>query len=177
MLIWAGVLLLSAVSAVAQTKPLRVVPNLDLARYAGKWYEVARFPNRFQEKCADSVTATYTLQRDGNITVLNQCRERSGKLTEASGVARLAKNGGPNSILKVRFAPRFLSFLPQVWGDYQVIALGEDYSYSVVGDPERKYLWILSRTPRLEDAVYTRLVKEAQAQGFDTSRLVKTVQK
>src|SRR5678815_682161 len=123
--------------------PLRVVPSVDLDRYAGRWYEIARLPNRFQKKCAGEVIAKYTRQSDGNITVLNSCRLKDGSPIQAEGVARLAGNGQPNSVLKVRFAPAFLSFLPQVWGDYQIIALSPDYTHSVVGDPARKYLWIL----------------------------------
>src|SRR3954463_15755670 len=111
-----GVLLISVIAAVQAEKksPLRVVPSVDLDRYAGRWYEIARLPNRFQKKCAGEVIAKYTRQPDGNITVLNACRMEDGSRIEAEGVARLAGSGQPNSVLKVRFAPAFLSFLPQV---------------------------------------------------------------
>jgi lipocalin len=105
------------VSAAQGKRPLRVVPEVDLARYAGQWYEIARFPNRFQKQCAGEVTAQYTLQPSGKISVLNRCRLENGKQIQAEGVARVAGKGQPNSILKVRFAPAFLSFIPQVWGE------------------------------------------------------------
>src|SRR5688500_4367966 len=129
-------------------RPLRVVPEVDLARSAGQWYEVARFPSRVQKRCAGEVTAQYTLQPSGKILVLNRCRLENGGQIQAEGVARVVGKGQPNSILKVRFAPAFLSFIPQVWGDYQIIALSPDYTHALVGDPTREYLWILSRSPR-----------------------------
>ena len=141
-------------------RPLRVVPEVDLARYAGQWYEIARFPNRFQKRCAGEVTAQYTLQPSGKISVLNRCRLENGGQIQAEGVARVAGKGQPKSILKVRFAPAFLSFIPQVWGDYQIIALSPDYTYALVGDPAREYLWILSRSPQMDDATYNQLVDE-----------------
>ena len=168
---------LSAIGfARAQGKPLGVVPEVDLARYAGQWYEIARFPNRFQKRCAGEVTAQYTLQPSGKISVLNRCRLENEGQIQAEGVARVVGKGQPNSILKVRFAPVFLSFIPQGWGDYQIIALSPDYTHALVGDPTREYLWILSRSPRMDDATYNRLVEEARAQGFDVSRLQKTRQ-
>ena len=156
--------------------PLRVVDSVDLDRYAGTWYEIASLPNRFQKKCAGEVIAKYTRQPDGNIAVLNSCRLEDGGRIQAEGVARLAGKGQPNSVLKVRFAPAFLSFLPQVWGDYQIIALSPDYTHALVGDPGREYLWILSRSPRMDSAEYDQLVSEATAQGFDTHLLQKTRQ-
>ena len=172
------VALLSATGAVhaEEKRPLSVVPMVDLARYAGQWYEIARFPNRFQKRCAGEVTATYTLQPSGKISVINRCRLENGEQIKAEGVARVADNGKPNSMLKVRFAPAFLSFIPQVWGDYQVIALASDYSHALVGDPGREYLWILSRSPRMDAATYDRLTEQARAQGFDVSLLQKTRQ-
>jgi len=159
-----------------QKGPLRVVPEVDLVRYSGQWYEIARLPNSFQKRCAGEVTATYTLWSDGRISVLNRCRGENGVDIQVEGVARLAGKGQPNSVLKVRFAPAYLSFIPWVWGDYQIIALSPDYTHALVGDPGREYLWILSRSPQMEDDTYDRLVEEAKAQGFDVSRLQKTRQ-
>ena len=105
------------------------VPNLDLIRYAGKWYEIARYPNRFQKSCAGDVTAEYVLQADGRIQVINECRRADGSLNRAEGVARKANPSGPTSQLKVRFAPAFLSFISAVWGDYWIIGLADDYSW------------------------------------------------
>ncbi len=151
-----------------------VVPSVDLARYQGQWYEIARFPNRFEKSCASDVSATYTLSADNTIRVVNECRKANGEVKRAAGKARKADKEGPTSKLEVRFAPAFLSFLPAVWGDYWVIDLAPDYSYSVVGDAGRDYLWILSRTPVMDEAKYQKAVGAAAAQGFDVGRLVKT---
>ncbi|MES2306983.1 MAG: lipocalin family protein [Gemmatimonadota bacterium] len=155
------------------TVPLSVksVDSIDLARYAGRWYEVARFPNRFQNQCVAATTADYELLPNGEVRVTNACRKSDGTISRAEGKAKLARRNGPTSQLKVRFAPRILSFLPMVWGDYWVLDLTAEYTAALVGDPSRKYLWVLSRTPVLDDEVYQRLVESAKAQGFDVSRL------
>lgn len=180
-LIAAAAITLAAVAVVRadekNREPLAVVGAIDLNRYAGKWYEIARLPNSFQKRCAGDVAATYTLRADGKIDVLNECRQANGKIKRASGVARVADKSDVNSKLKVRFAPAFLSFLPAVWGDYWIIELGENYEYAVVGDPSRKYLWILSRTPQMDAATYQNLLGRIARHGFDTSRLMKTDQK
>jgi apolipoprotein D and lipocalin family protein len=169
-------LLAGAIVHSAEKRELDVVPSIDLSRYAGQWYEIARLPNRFQKQCTGDVTANYALRSDGRIDVVNRCRKNSGDVTQAKGIARRASQKKANSILKVRFAPSYLSFLPFVWGDYQVIALAEDYSYAVVGTPDRKYLWILSRSPYLDEKIYQQLLNRAQEQGFDISRLQRTQQ-
>jgi len=157
----------------ARSTPLAVVPSVDYARYSGTWFEIARLPNRFQAMCAGDVTATYVQRPDGRVGVTNRCRESSGRLREAAGVARRV-DGEPSSVLKVRFAPAILSFLPMVWGDYQVLALGKDYDYAMVGSPNRSYLWVLSRTPTIDPQVYRELVASAESQGFEVSALVET---
>jgi apolipoprotein D and lipocalin family protein len=155
------------------TAPLRVVPEVDLRRYAGTWYEIARLPNKFQRACVSDVTATYALQPDNRIAVTNRCRESDGDIREARGVARRVE-GRPPSVLKVRFAPAVLSFLPMVWGDYNIIDLGADYDYAVVGTPDRSYLWILARRPEMDPPLYQRVLDGVRAQGFDVSALVAT---
>jgi len=176
LIVLAALALLWSAGFAAGGRPLEVVSSVDLMRYEGTWYEVARLPNRFQTKCAGEVKAEYSLQKDGRISVLNNCRQQDGSLTEARGVARRASKDKPLSRLKVRFAPAFLSFLPQVWGDYNIITLDSDYRWVVVGSEDRKYLWILSRTPRLDAAVYDRLVEGARQQDFDVAHLEKTRQ-
>jgi apolipoprotein D and lipocalin family protein len=156
--------------------PLPTQDWVDLARYAGRWYEIARLPNRFQDQCAGDVVATYSLRPDGRVTVVNECRRRDGQTARAEGVARRADETGPASRLKVRFAPAFLSFLTFVWGDYWIVELDRDYRHAVVGDPSRKYLWILSRSPGMDAATYESLVATAGRLGFDTSRIVPTPQ-
>lgn len=160
------------VGVAAQGRPVQAVPSVDLVRYAGTWHEVARFPNRFQRQCTGGVTATYASRPDGRIDVTNRCRTAGGSIDEAAGIAR--RVGDSTSKLKVRFAPSWLSFLPMVWGNYWVIGLDADYRYAVVGDPGQEYLWILSRTPSLEPALYEKAVEAARSNGFDVSRLMKT---
>src|SRR6187549_2943513 len=136
---WTAVAILGAgvgVGLSAQTRPLRVVETVDYQKYAGTWYEIARLPNRFEKKCVGDITATYTVRTDGRIDVKNRCREKDGTFTDAIGIARRVE-GQPPSVLKVRFAPAFLSWLPAVWGDYQIIDLAPDYSHVVVGSPSR----------------------------------------
>jgi apolipoprotein D and lipocalin family protein len=177
----AGLLMLLASALVKAEKkekaPLRVVPSVDLTRYEGLWYEIARLPNRFQNDCAGDVTANYTLLNENRIEVINRCRRKDGTFTKAKGVARLADDEGPNSRLKVRFAPSFLSFLPFVWGDYQIIELASDYSYALVGEPGRKYLWILSRNPEMDANTFAALKAVAVSQGFDVGPLIRTEHK
>ena len=150
---------------------VRTVPAVDLDRYAGDWFEVARYPNRFQRECAGDVRASYARRGDGDIDVINRCTRADGSTIEARGLARIA-DGQTRAKLKVRFAPAALSFLPFVWGDYWIIGLGADYSWAVVGSPDRKYLWILARTPRLDGATYERALAAARADGFDTGKLI-----
>jgi len=159
----------------AELAPMTPVPALDLQRYAGVWYEIARLPNPFQAKCARSVVVRYGLRDDGRLDVVNECAETDGRIHRASGVARLADPKGPPSKLKVRFAPAFLSFLSAVWGDYWVIDLAPDYSYAVVGEPKRQYLWILSRSPRMPEPLYAEILERA-ARLYDVSKVVRTEQ-
>ena len=154
--------------------PVRTVPAVNLDRYAGDWFEVARFPNRFQRDCIGEVRARYTRRPDGRIDVLNQCRTASGQ-KEASGVARVVDER-TFAQLKVRFAPAALSFLPFVWGDYWIIGLADDYTWAVVGSPDREYLWILARAARLDEQSAAAARKAAAANGFDVARLVQTQQ-
>lgn len=127
---------------------VQTVDAVDVDRYAGKWFEIARFPNSFRDECTRGVIATYALRPDGRLDVINRCQTRSGPI-EARGVARIVDNG-TGARLKVRFAPAVLWFLPFVWGDYWILGLAHDYSWAVVGSPEREYLWILARTPALD---------------------------
>jgi apolipoprotein D and lipocalin family protein len=158
-----------AAGALAAGRPLETVPHVDLARYAGTWYEISSYPQRFQKGCTGT-TATYTLRADGAVEVLNRCARDSlnGRATLARGRARVVDRS-TNARLKVSF------FWP-FWGDYWIIDLGRDYEYAVVGHPGRKYLWILSRTPFLEPAVYEGILGRLRSQGYDTHRLVRTLQ-
>ncbi len=158
---------------------LKTVAKVDLQKYSGAWYEIARLPNKFQKDCAGDVTANYTLSDDGSIQVVNRCRDAGkSKLKAAEGVGRVAKeDNGSNSVLEVRFAPAILSFLDGVWGDYRIIALDDKYQYAVVGSNDRKYMWVLSRSKTLSDAIYRKLLADASKQGFKTDQLERTPQK
>jgi apolipoprotein D and lipocalin family protein len=156
--------------------PVRTVAAVDLDRYVGEWYEVSRFPNTFQRSCAGDVRATYSRRPDGRVDVVNRCRTADGGITKAQGIARIV-DAGTSAKLKVRFAPAFLSFLPFVWGDYWIVGLADDYSWAVVGSPNRAYLWILARTPALDTGRYAAALSAARANHFDVSRLVMTSQR
>lgn len=172
MTLTSAVTLAALVMALA-VQQVQTVPGVDLDRYLGEWHEVARFPNRFQTSCASDVVATYSKRDDGRIRVVNRCKMADGKMKDAEGVARVVDTA-TNARLKVRFAPAALSFLPFVWGDYWIIGLAEDYSWAVVGSPDREYLWILARSPRLDDQSAAAARGIASANGFDVARLVQS---
>jgi apolipoprotein D and lipocalin family protein len=168
-------LLTDTAQAQAPTPPsVRTVPFVELDRYVGDWYEIARFPNRFQRQCVGDVRATYARRPDGRVDVVNRCRTDVGE-TEARGVARIVDER-TFAKLKVRFAPAWLSWLPMVWGDYWILGLAPDYSWTVVGDPGRDYLWILARAPHLDDESMAAARAAARDNGFDDTRLVPTAQ-
>ncbi len=156
--------------------PVKTIPSLDVPRYLGTWYEIAKFPNWFQKKCVSNTKAVYSLKDDGKLKVLNSCKTASGEVSEAEGAAR-QMGGSDSPKLEVRFAPDWLSFLPLVWGDYWVIDLDSQYQVAAVSDPRREYLWVLSRTPQLDAAVYDALLKRLQEQQFDIRKLEPTQQK
>ncbi|MET0311510.1 MAG: lipocalin family protein [Burkholderiaceae bacterium] len=171
----------SATQAVAVapegTQPLPVEREVDLQRYAGLWYEQARLPNSFQRDCAEKVTAYYAPRKEG-VLVVNRCVQADGTPKEAKGMARRVQNAqAPNAgQLEVRFAPRWMSWLPMVWGDYVIISLDPDYRTALIGTPNREYLWLLSREPRMADTEVARWLAKAQALGFATERVSRTPQ-
>lgn len=168
-------LFVASFTKLAWSQEVRTVASVDLTRYVGTWYEIARFPNRFQKDCVANVTAQYDKRADGDVDVTNRCKEASGKIEEAVGRARV-DDPKTNAKLKVSFAPDWLSWVSFIWADYWIIDLAQDYSLLAVGGPSRDYLWVLSRTPTIADADYEALVNRVTAQGFDTAKLVKTVQ-
>jgi apolipoprotein D and lipocalin family protein len=153
----------------APSAPLTTVSHVDLNRYMGEWYEIARYPNSFQKGCVGS-KATYTLLDDGKVSVLNECYDGSlsGKLRSAKGKAWVIDKE-TNAKLKVSF---FWFFA----GDYWIIDLGSDYEYAVIGHPKRKYLWILSRTKEMDEEVYEGILSLLRDKQYDTSKLTKTIQ-
>lgn len=156
-----------------KTGPPTTVERVDLERYVGLWYEIARIPNSFQDQCACCVTAEYTLRDDGKIEVVNACTKADGKLDQAEGLARI-EDRESNARLKVSFFS-ILGWRP-VWGDYWVIGLDDDYQYAVVGSPDRKYGWILARERELEETVQERIFALLGEQGYDPSSFQMTRQ-
>lgn len=168
------VLALLLLAAPAFAKPaLHAVPDLDLARYAGTWTEIARLPMYFERKCARDVTATYTPRGDGTLSVRNACVREDGVRTVSEGVAR--QPGTDPAKLEVRFAPGWLSALPFVWADYWVIAIDADYQWAIVGEPNREYLWFLSRAPSLDARTFEGLKGRARMMGYDLDELIVVV--
>lgn len=159
----------------AATAPLQTIAALDVPRYMGTWYEIAKYPNWFQKKCVSDTRADYSLQPDGRVQVINRCREQDGALSEAVGIARQI-GAADSPKLEVRFAPAWLSFLPMVWGDYWVIDLDPDYQLVAVSEPGRDYLWVLSRTPVVDAQAYEALLARLAARGFDPGKLERTLQ-
>ena len=159
----------------AQESPVKTISSLDVPRYMGTWYEIAKFPNWFQKKCVSNTQAVYSVRPDGNLKVLNSCRTADGETSQAEGTARqVGASDSPK--LEVRFAPAWLSFLPMVWGDYWVIDLDPQYQLAAVSDPRREYLWVLSRTPQVDKKIYDALLERLQNQQFDTRKLEPTQQ-
>jgi apolipoprotein D and lipocalin family protein len=161
-------------AAPAALPPVVTIAALDVPRYMGTWYEIAKFPNRFQAKCIANTRAQYLAQTDGSVQVLNSCTTADGTI-DALGLAKQV--GTANSPkLQVRFAPAWLSWLPQVWGDYWVIDLDTDYQLAAVSDAKREYLWVLSRTPQVNTKAYDALIDRLKAQHFDVQKLERSVQ-
>ena len=161
--------------APASTAELTTISVLEVPRYLGVWYEIAKFPNRFQRKCVGNTRAEYRLNDDGTVQVINRCKLESGEITKATGTARqVGIASSPR--FEVRFAPAWLSFIPAVWGNYWVIDLDEGYQLVAVSEPSRKYLWVLSRTPKVDQKSYEELLGRLVAKGFNVNQLEATKQ-
>jgi len=166
-----GVLALG-VSRGAEAPP-NTVASVDLQRYVGRWYEIGKIPNRFQKHCARGTTAEYTLRDDGTVEVVNRCIEADGSTEEVKGIAKV-EDRASNSKLKVSFVRTFGVQL--FWGKYWIIGLGVNYEYAIVGSPDRKYGWILSRTPRLGPELLDKIFATLRAQGYDPASFEMTAQ-
>jgi apolipoprotein D and lipocalin family protein len=153
-------------TTISMAQELKTVSSVDLKKYSGTWYEIASFPQRFQKGC-EFTTAVYTPTDKGYVTVENRCN-RNGKESYIKGKAFVDKNSG-NAKLKVQF---FWPFK----GKYWIIDLAEDYSYAVVSHPNKKYLWILSRKPKLDEQVYNSIITRLKEKGFDLNELKITKQ-
>ncbi len=152
---------------------IQTVKSVDLQRYLGVWYELAKISNPFQKKCVKNTTAEYRLREDGMIDVINTCLSKEGRPVEARGVARIT-DAVSNAKLKVSFVR--LAGIRLFWGDYWVIGLDADYRYAVVGEPSRKYGWILSRSKTLSEEDWMAIEEILEGQKYDFSLFVMTQQ-
>lgn len=169
----------AALAGCASSNPsLPTQSNVDLNKYAGTWHEQARLPNSFQRDCASDVRADYTVQPGNTIKVVNQCKQKDGSEKTAQAEGRLAANDtAPDfSKLQVRFAPKWMSWLPMVWGDYWIIKIHGDYKYSLVGTPNRQFLWVLSREKQADQRVVNELLAYAANYGFAVQEVTRTPQ-
>lgn len=164
----------SAQTAQRLPQPVTTVPFVDLQKYLGGWFEIASIPQSFQKQCVGNTKADYSLAENDLIAVVNSCDTLSGERSIATGRVKVIDTKS-NSKLKVTFV-NILGWQFMFGGDYWIIALGENYSYAVVGAPGRDYAWILSRTPELSVDQRSEAHRALLAQGFDTCKLMTTFQ-
>ena len=155
----------------AETAAPRAVDQVDIQKYAGKWYEIAHLPMYFQRKCVSNITAQYSVNADQTMGVLNSCRIENGEMISSEGVAYPQNQG--NSKLKVSFLPPGLRWIPFTRGHYWVLHVDPEYKVALVGGPSNKYLWILSREPQLHEATYESYLDTAKYYGYDITKLIK----
>lgn len=169
----AAAIALGACSALISPHPVgnRAVPEprktVDLQKYLGRWYEIARYEQGFQKGC-QGVTADYSLRTDGSIDVINRCRKPDGKLSEARGRAKVVDR---DTVAKLK-----VSFFGPFYGNYWVLDHADDYSWAIVGEPSGRYLWILDRRATPGGVEVRRLIDRAARLGYDTSMLLQTQQ-
>ncbi|MDO8417665.1 MAG: lipocalin family protein [Agitococcus sp.] len=151
--------------------PLQTVPQVDLARYMGKWYEIARIPNPFQKSCLREVTANYSLLANNHVRGMNTCRKASGELFSLAVDGKVQDKTNAKLVFKITSS--WLSWIPMLKADYWIVDLADNYSYAAVATPDSHYLWILARQPQMDDTVYQQLIKRVAKQGFAVEKLVK----
>ncbi|WP_324626629.1 lipocalin family protein [Acinetobacter sp. MD2(2019)] len=166
---------LSALSLQAAEKPMQTVPKLQLDRYLGVWYEIARKPMYFENKCKQNIRATYGLNEKGNVTVENRCEGENNQIHRAVGEAFVV-NPPENTKLKVSFLPKAIRWIPIARGNYWVLKLDDQYQTVLIGEPSRKYLWLLSRQPTISEATFNDYMNTAQNLGYSIQDLIITKQ-
>jgi len=171
-----AVSLIAVLAGCATTRTdLPTQSDVELSKYVGTWYEQTRLPNRFQTDCVSDVQADYVLNANGTLGVTNQCKKANGETKSATAEGRMNSSIHPEdpAKLQVRFAPEWTSWLPGVWGDYWIIKLEGDYQYSLVGTPDREYLWVLSRDKKADPAKVDALLTHARTLGFDVDKMIR----
>jgi apolipoprotein D and lipocalin family protein len=158
-------IIVASVNLMAQQNPPTTVKYVNLNKYTGLWYEIAKIPNSFQDQCVKGTTAKYILKDDGEIAVINSCIDEDGEVDNADGVARIVDNKS-NAKLEVSFVS-FFGWRP-FWGDYWIIGLDENYQWAIVGTPNRKYGWILSRTPQLSKGTMDEIFQILKDQDYNS---------
>lgn len=173
-LTWKSTMLAVALAAApaAYAAEPATVAKVDLPRYLGTWYEQARLPMRFQNDCVADVKANYALAKDQTITVTNSCRDKDGKLITAKGQAKVVNDAG--SKLQVSFLPKAIRWLPVGKAGYWILRLDDNYQTALVGTPNRKYMWVLSRSPKIDEATLQSYIQTAKQQGYDVSKLIRS---
>jgi apolipoprotein D and lipocalin family protein len=161
-----------------QMAPLQAISSLDLQKYKGRWFEIAKYPNRFQSMCAKATSAQYTLQ-EGGVSVQNTCTTDKNEVSQVMGEARAIGKVTNDSLspaqLEVAFAPKWIRWLPAVWGSYWVVAIDPNYRWSLVSEPKREFAWILARETKLTEADKLAVFAAIRAAGLDEKRLEWTI--
>ena len=170
-----GLLVLFSHVTYAEDKKLPVVSHVELDKYLGLWYEVARKPLYFQRDCVGNVTARYTLNENGNVSVTNRCLSKDGQLQQSIGEA-FVQNAPFNTKLKVSFLPEAIRWLSVARGDYWILKIDDDYQTVLVGEPRRKYMWVLSRSAQPDQAVVNEYLEYAKSVGYNLTDLIHTKQ-
>jgi apolipoprotein D and lipocalin family protein len=168
------IIIISAVIMAQKGNQPQTVNSVDLKKYTGLWYEIAKIPNNFQDQCTGGTTAEYSLEEDGKIKVVNSCIDEDGKKDVAEGIAKVVDKN-TNAKLEVSFVS-FLGIRP-FWGDYWILGLGDNYEYAVVGSPDRKYGWILAREKQLSKEYLDEAFAVLKTNGYDTRKFEMTKQK
>jgi len=150
---------------------LTVVDSVNITKYVGLWYEIARIPNSFQKNCSGTVTAMYELRQDGKLNVINRCIQEDGSSSKAKGIAKIV-DPESNAKLKVSFVQ--ILGISLFWGDYWIIGLDENYEWAIVGSPGRKYGWILSREPEFADSTMQKIFTLLETKNYNPAEFILT---
>lgn len=160
-------------SVYGQSLPeIETVENLNIGKYLGVWHQIALIPNYFQKDCADDTQAEYEVLSDDSITILNSCLSLDGERLLAAGIGRATGEPRNFARLKVSFAPKWLAWIPFVWGDYWILSIDDEYNSVLIGSPDRRYLWILSRQKFIQKEIFADYLEKAKKNEFDTSLLI-----